>query len=181
MKGNLKQPDNFTTCGKLNLEIKQYNNPKEVRRCIVTFKMVTKTMTNPTTPISNTQGNPSPKNEKKTSIYSQLMLHLCFDHYNHYLVQLFLAKPTLNGSTIFVISFRSWRVLSNSSNFLFNRMFCPSADCNVSSQTAMDEKLGSIDQRGRETDLTELQQIIQFCSKITFEIYCELSKQDNHA
>ena len=46
MKGNLKQPDNFTTCGKLNLEIKQYNNPKEVRRCIVTFKMVTKTMTN---------------------------------------------------------------------------------------------------------------------------------------
>ena len=46
MKGNLKQPDNFTTCGKLNLEIKQYNNPKEVRSCIVTFKMVTKTMTN---------------------------------------------------------------------------------------------------------------------------------------
>ena len=32
LKGNLKQPDNFTTCGKLNLEIKQYNNPKEVRR-----------------------------------------------------------------------------------------------------------------------------------------------------
>ena len=30
LKGNLKQPDNFTTCGKLNLEIKQYNNPKEV-------------------------------------------------------------------------------------------------------------------------------------------------------
>jgi len=29
LKGNLKQPDNFTTCGKLNLEIKQYNNPKE--------------------------------------------------------------------------------------------------------------------------------------------------------
>ena len=46
LKGNLKQPDNFTTCGKLNLEIKQYNNPKEVRRCIVTFTMVTKTMTN---------------------------------------------------------------------------------------------------------------------------------------
>ena len=30
LRGNLKQPDNFTTCGKLNLEIKQYNNPKEV-------------------------------------------------------------------------------------------------------------------------------------------------------
>merc|ERR1712192_349040 len=29
LKGNLKQPDNFTTCGKLNLEIKQYSNPME--------------------------------------------------------------------------------------------------------------------------------------------------------
>ena len=31
MKGNLKQPENFTTCGKLNVEIKQYNNPIEVK------------------------------------------------------------------------------------------------------------------------------------------------------
>ena len=42
--------------------------------------------------------------KRKTSIYSQLMLHLCCDHYNHYLVQLFPAKPTLHGSTIFVAS-----------------------------------------------------------------------------
>ena len=33
LKGKQRQPDNFTTCGKLNLEIKQYNNPKEVN-CI---------------------------------------------------------------------------------------------------------------------------------------------------
>ena len=39
LKGNLKQPDNFTTCGKLNLEIKQYNNPKEVS-IVGTFKLV---------------------------------------------------------------------------------------------------------------------------------------------
>ena len=29
MKGNLKQPDNFTTCGRLGIEINQYNNPVE--------------------------------------------------------------------------------------------------------------------------------------------------------
>ena len=58
LKGNLKQPDNFTTCGKLNLEIKQYNNPKEVRSCIVTFKMVTKTMTNNMTSSSSSTTTP---------------------------------------------------------------------------------------------------------------------------
>ena len=35
LKGKQKQPDNFTTCGKLNLEIKQYNNPKEVSRICI--------------------------------------------------------------------------------------------------------------------------------------------------
>merc|ERR1712200_297894 len=29
LKGKLKQPDNFTTCGKLNIETNQYNNPME--------------------------------------------------------------------------------------------------------------------------------------------------------
>ena len=37
LKGKQKQPDNFTTCGKLNLEIKQYNNPKEVYYVCITL------------------------------------------------------------------------------------------------------------------------------------------------
>jgi hypothetical protein len=27
--GHLPQPDNFTTCGRLGIEVKQYNNPIE--------------------------------------------------------------------------------------------------------------------------------------------------------
>ena len=30
LKGHLPQPDNFTTCGKLGIEINQYNCPIEV-------------------------------------------------------------------------------------------------------------------------------------------------------
>ena len=45
LKGKQKQPDNFTTCGKLNLEIKQYNNPKEVNRiCICIFIYICTTL-----------------------------------------------------------------------------------------------------------------------------------------
>ena len=28
--GHMPQPDNFTTCGKLGIEVNQYNNPMEV-------------------------------------------------------------------------------------------------------------------------------------------------------
>jgi hypothetical protein len=38
VQGHIPQPDNFTTCGKLGIEINQYNCPIEV-----------------TTPLSNTQ------------------------------------------------------------------------------------------------------------------------------
>ena len=31
LKGHLPQPDNFTTCGKLGIEINQYNCPIEVQ------------------------------------------------------------------------------------------------------------------------------------------------------
>ena len=31
LKGHLPQPENFTTCGKLGIEINQYNCPIEVR------------------------------------------------------------------------------------------------------------------------------------------------------
>ena len=32
LKGHLPQPENFTTCGKLGIEINQYNCPIEVSR-----------------------------------------------------------------------------------------------------------------------------------------------------
>ena len=32
VQGHIPQPDNFTTCGKLGIEINQYNCPIEVRR-----------------------------------------------------------------------------------------------------------------------------------------------------
>ena len=34
LKGHLPQPENFTTCGKLGIEINQYNCPIEVRRLL---------------------------------------------------------------------------------------------------------------------------------------------------
>ena len=30
--GHMPQPDNFTTCGKLGIEVNQYNNPVEVSK-----------------------------------------------------------------------------------------------------------------------------------------------------
>ena len=32
LRGHLPQPDNFTTCGKLNIEVNQYNCPIEVTK-----------------------------------------------------------------------------------------------------------------------------------------------------
>lgn len=38
LKGHLPQPDNFTTCGKLGIEINQYNCPIEVGAAFSTGK-----------------------------------------------------------------------------------------------------------------------------------------------
>ena len=37
LKGHLPQPDNFTTCGKLGIEINQYNCPIEVNNSNIAF------------------------------------------------------------------------------------------------------------------------------------------------
>ena len=37
LKGHLPQPENFTTCGKLGIEINQYNCPIEVRILLIFF------------------------------------------------------------------------------------------------------------------------------------------------
>jgi len=41
LKGNLKQPEKFTTCGKLGIEINQYNNPVECYHEEVVEEMMT--------------------------------------------------------------------------------------------------------------------------------------------
>ena len=40
LKGHLPQPENFTTCGKLGIEINQYNCPIEVKPPHFVFNFV---------------------------------------------------------------------------------------------------------------------------------------------